>query len=41
MAVVMSEATLPMSIWPTAMLKARPSSAAALVSPVMACLVVV
>ena len=39
MAAVMSEATLPMSIWPTAIAKARPSSEAALVSPLMACLV--
>ena len=38
---VMSEATLPMSIWPTAMSKARPSSEAAFVMPVMACLLVV
>ena len=38
---VMSEATLPMSIWPTAMSYLRPSSDAVLVMPVMACLVAV
>ena len=38
---VMSLATLPMSICPTAMSNARPSSAAARVRPVIACLVAV
>ena len=37
MRAVISEATLPMSIWPQAMSKARPSSESALVSPVIAC----
>ena len=38
---VMSEATLPMSICPTAIENGRPSSEAALVRPEMACLVAV
>jgi hypothetical protein len=38
---VISEAALPMSIWPTAMPCARPSSAAARVRPVIACFVAV
>ena len=37
----MSVAALPMSIWPQAMPYARPSSAVALVSPVIACFVAV
>jgi hypothetical protein len=37
----MSLATLPMSIWPTAMSKGRPSSEAVLVRPLTACLVAV
>ena len=35
---VMSEAALPMSIWPQAMSKARPSSEIERVRPVIACL---
>ena len=38
---VISVAALPMSIWPQAMSWARPSSAVALVRPVIACLVAV
>ena len=38
---VMSVAALPMSIWPTAMSKPRPSSAPDFVRPVTACLVAV
>ena len=36
---VIGVSALPMSIWPQAMSYLRPSSAVALVSPVMACLV--
>ena len=38
MRAVMSEAVLPMSIWPQAMEKGRPSRAMDLVNPVIACL---
>ena len=41
MRAVISLAALPMSIWPTAMSKGRPSSAAVRVRPLTACLVAV